>query len=812
MIAKVIVDVAANQTDRVFDYIVPDEFRETIAPGARVTVSFGPRKVQGFVTGLDEQSNYSSKKLKELENLIDLKPPLTKELLFLAEWIKNDTLSFHISVLKSMLPAAMRAKYDKKLTLVSKEMLSKLPETIKPFFEDGKTLDSWEEWRKKAAEDEKKDMMKAVRQELVEVTPLVKTNETKKKQLVVRSALSKEELKAVLDDFPSKAAKQKALLSYFYDNVQEDVRVVISELMEQAGVSRQTVQELVNKEYLLKEEQVVSRDPFEGRTFASSSPLPLMDEQEEALTPVIDSIVEERHTTFLLRGVTGSGKTEVYMQAIDQVIRKGKEAIVLVPEISLTPQMVTRFKERFGSRVAVLHSALSKGEKYDEWLKIREGKVDVAVGARSAIFAPFENLGIIIIDEEHETSYKQEETPRYHARQVAIKRGEIYNCPVILGSATPSLESYARAKKGVYHLLTMENRVNHVQMPEVTLVDMREELREGNRSMFSRELLEGIEARFKKKEQTVLFLNRRGYSTFIMCRDCGYVAQCPHCDISLTYHRYNQSLQCHYCGHSETIPSICPECQSDSIRFFGTGTQKVEEELLKLFPDLSVIRMDVDTTRKKGAHERLLKQFGEGKADVLLGTQMIAKGLDFPDITLVGVLAADSMLHLPDFRSAERTFQLLTQVSGRAGRHTKKGEVMVQTYTPDHYSIIDVKAHDYLSFFEKEMSVRRQGGYPPYYFLALIHVSDERLDQVISVSEKIASFLNRSLSKQTMVYGPVASAIPRIKDRYRYQCMVKYKVEPKLTEALQEIIKTYQGEMARTGLSITIDTNPYTML
>ncbi|PYZ93201.1 primosomal protein N' [Salipaludibacillus keqinensis] len=812
MIAKVIVDVAVNQTDRVFDYLVPAEFEDAIVPGMRVNVSFGPRKVQGFVLATDDHTDYDRGKLKPLAELIDLYPPLTEELLELSKWIKDDTLSFHISVLKSMLPAAMRAKYQKKLSLKSPEILNELPLSLQQFFKDDKEIENWDEWRKQANDEDKKQMMKAVKDGVLSVTPLVMTNETKKKQMVVFTEKTSQELAQASETLTARAEKQKKLLAYFSENLATHEKIPLVQLLDRAGVSRQTVQEMVKKGLLIKAEQVVDRDPYEGRTFEQSQPLTLMDEQQQALDPILSSLLEERHETFLLRGVTGSGKTEIYLQAIDYALKKGKEAIVLVPEISLTPQMVTRFKGRFGSRVAVLHSALSKGEKYDEWLKIREGKVDVAVGARSAIFAPFENLGIVIIDEEHETSYKQEEVPRYHARQVAIKRGQFYNCPVILGSATPSLESYARAQKGVYHLLTMEKRVNDVQMPQVSLVDMREELRNGNRSMFSNQLLSAIQDRKDKQEQTVLFLNRRGYSTFIMCRDCGYVAECPHCDISLTYHRSNQSLQCHYCGHIETIPSICPECSSDSIRFFGTGTQKVEEEILKIFPEIRVIRMDVDTTRRKGSHEKLLQQFGEGKGDILLGTQMIAKGLDFPNITLVGVLAADSMLHLPDFRSSERTFQLLTQVSGRAGRHEKTGEVLVQTYTPDHYSIMDVKSHDYLSFFDKEMNIRKQGGYPPYYFLVIIHVSDEQLDRVVSVTEKITGFLKNHLSTETMIYGPVASAIPRIKDRYRYQCMIKYKVEPKLTETLQEVIKTYQGEMARTGLAITIDTNPYMML
>ncbi|MBU9720402.1 MULTISPECIES: primosomal protein N' [Bacillaceae] len=806
MIAKVIVDVSTNQTDRLFDYLILDEYMDTVVPGLRVVVPFGPRKVQGFVIEISETSEYPLDKLKPIQELVDVKPPITKELLSLSEWLKNETLSHHISVLKVMLPAAMRAKYKKQLWLNT----SIATEESASFFRKKDAPIDWDEFQKKAKTMERKMMATFIKNNEVTVQPIVGTHETKKKRVAVKSAYTKAQLHDLLETLNKGAKKQRELIQFFINNNSNPIPVV--DLISEVKTSRSTIKSLVEKGILVEEEMELRRDPYEGREFTKSKPLPLTEEQGIVLQSISESLNNEIHRTFLLRGVTGSGKTEVYLQAIEKALSLGKEAIVLVPEISLTPQMVTRFKERFGSAVAVLHSALSKGEKYDEWKRISDKEVSVAVGARSAIFAPFENLGMIIIDEEHETSYKQEESPRYHARDVAIKRGEYYQCPVILGSATPSLESYARAKKGVYQLVTMEKRVNDVRMPVVTITDMREELRQGNRSMFSNGLLDAMKVRLERREQIVLFLNRRGYSTFIMCRDCGYVAECPHCDISLTYHRANQSLQCHYCGHVETVPSRCPDCEGESIRFFGSGTQKVEEELIKVLPNIRVIRMDVDTTRKKGSHEKLLEKFGKGEGDVLLGTQMIAKGLDFPNITLVGVLAADSMLHLPDFRSAERTFQLLTQVSGRAGRHEKPGEVIIQTYTPDHYSIQDVKQHDFVSFFQKEMMVRKQGGYPPYYYLTLIHVSDVDLTNVVAVTEKITNFLKGELSEDTMVYGPVASAIPRIKDRYRYQCMIKYKVEPKLTQTLQEIIKTYQGEMSRSNLSIVIDSNPYMML
>ncbi|MDG5788247.1 primosomal protein N' [Evansella sp. AB-P1] len=809
MIGKIIVDVATNQTDRLFDYLIPEEYIDTIRPGMRVIVPFGPRKVQGFVIEISDSSDFDIKKLKNIEELVDVEAPLTSELLSLSNWIKEKTLSFHIAVLKVMLPAAMRAKYKKEVKVNEDTPFDLLHPDIKQLFNNKDDSKDWDELLKNSTEIQKKLLLQCIKNEELRIEPRVGTKETKKKQMIIGPNMTEVELTSFIESLTKQGKKQREVVQYFIEN---NKPIPIVELMEKTETSRSTIRTLVEKEVLYQKEIEVRRDPYEGRVFKKTAPLPLTEEQSKAITPILDTLNKKQHQTFLLRGVTGSGKTEIYLQAIDKALSEGKEAIMLVPEISLTPQMVYRFKERFGSNVAVLHSALSTGEKYDEWRRIRDKKVKVAVGARSAIFAPFENIGMIIIDEEHETSYKQEESPRYHARDVAIERGRYYKCPVILGSATPSLESYARAQKNVYVLLTMEKRVNNVQLPSVSIIDMREELRNGNRSMFSEVLVESIQQRMERNEQIVLFLNRRGYSTFILCRDCGYIAECPHCDISLTYHRSSQSLQCHYCGHSETIPTRCPNCEGDSIRFFGSGTQKVEEELYKVFPQCRVIRMDVDTTRRKGSHEKLLEKFGNGEGDVLLGTQMIAKGLDFPNITLVGILAADSMLHIPDFRSAERSFQLLTQVSGRAGRHKKKGEVIVQTYTPDHYSIVDVKQHDYVSFFKKEMVLRKQGGYPPYYFLTIVHVSDTDLTKVVQVAEKICQFIKSKLSTESSIFGPVASAIPRIKDRYRYQCMIKYKVEPNLSKVLQEIIQTYQTEMSRSDLSIVIDTNPYMMM
>lgn len=800
-VAKVIVDVPANQTDRLFDYLIPEDWKRSVEAGMRVIVPFGPRKVQAFVVEVTDRTQIE--KLKEIDHILDPSPVLTKELVKLGFWLANETLCYAISAFQVMLPAAMKAKYKKQLQLIHGKSTSK--EIVELF--EGKQTIPWEQI------EANKLLLQACQKELkegnLELIYNVEDKGRKKRIRSIKPTRSDGELNNIINELSPQASKQREVLEYF---IKHRETIPMQDLLKKLQTTDSPIKSLVKKG-ILKEEMVeVYRDPFANKDFQKTEPFPLTTEQQNVIKPILSSLEMVRHTTFLMYGVTGSGKTEVYLQSIDQVLKKGKEAIVLVPEISLTPMMVNRFKGRFGDEVAVLHSGLSMGEKYDEWRKIKRKEVKVVVGARSAIFAPFENIGIIIIDEEHETSYKQEENPKYHARDVAKYRGAYHSCPVILGSATPTLESFARAQKGVYQLLTMKERMNKGALPATKIVDMREELREGNRSMFSKVLFENMQERIRKGEQIVLFLNRRGFSTFVMCRSCGYTIECPHCDISLTYHKRDHLLKCHYCMYELNMPANCPECQSEHIRFFGTGTQKVEEELTKVLPEARVIRMDVDTTRRKGAHEKLLNAFGEKKADILLGTQMIAKGLDFPDVTLVGILAADSMLHLPDLRASEKTFQLLTQVSGRAGRHHLPGEVVIQTYSPEHYSIELASKHDFDSFYEQEMSHRRNFRYPPYYYLTLVTISHPDIMQTVSITEKIAKFLKTNLSDQAIILGPVVSPIARIKDRYRYQCMVKYRNEPNLGKIMQQIIDRYQKETAKGSLQIQIDRNPYLLM
>ncbi|EAG5352778.1 primosomal protein N' [Listeria monocytogenes] len=794
-IAKVIVDVPAMQVDRPFDYYIPEDLEELIRPGMRVSVPFGNRKIQGFVIALGETEE--NPKLKGIDGVMDLAPVLNEELMELGDWLAEDTLSFRVSAYQAMLPAALRAKYEKYFLRLDEEN-----EELEQLFEGYETLD----WKVAEARGLLKQIGKWVREGSVEVVYQVKNKITSKKVRVVNCLKSPHQLAEIIEDMPKNAKAQSRVLAFFQAFEGNEITAV--ELKKQAETTDATIKKLVDLGLLSIQEKIVSRDPYENHQFEKSESLQLLPDQQTACEKIIAATDQE---TFLIHGVTGSGKTEIYLQTIEAKLKEGKEAIVLVPEISLTPQMVERFKSRFGSEVAVLHSALSSGEKYDEWRKIERKEARVVVGARSAVFAPFENLGIIIIDEEHEASYKQEDNPRYHARDVAIWRATKYQCPVVLGSATPSLESFARAKKGVYTLIELPSRVNDRAMPEVRVVDMREELRKENRTEFSTELLEKIKDRIAKKEQTVLMLNRRGYSSFVMCRDCGYVVECPNCDISLTYHQSSNQMKCHYCGHEERVPQKCPSCEGEHIRYFGTGTQKVEESLTKLIPEARVIRMDVDTTRTKGAHEKLLKSFRNHEADILLGTQMIAKGLDFPDITLVGVLNADTMLHLPDFRASERTFQLLTQVGGRAGRHERTGEVIVQSYNPEHYSIEFAKKHDFIGFYNHEMQLRKMGSYPPFYYLTMINVSDENEMKAIRTIQEMAQFLRGKLGPDAVILGPVPSTITRIKNKYRYQCIIKYKIEPNLKKELKTLITHYQKDQQK-GLTITIDVQPYVLM
>ena len=546
-------------------------------------------------------------------------------------------------------------------------------------------------------------------------------------------------------------------------------------------------------ESLIEEYRLVTKDiNKEKETFK------LTVEQQEAKNKILS---QTQSSVFLLHGVTGSGKTVVYMEIVEEMLNRGKDSIFLVPEISLTPQMVYHFKSRFGDEVAVLHSRLSEGEKYDEYRKIVEGKVHIVVGARSAVFAPFKNLGAIIIDEEHTTSYKQDNNPKYSAIEIAIERAKNNNAIVILGSATPSLETYARSIKGLYTLVELKHRVNTNNLPLVEIVDMSKEKHRG--SIFSSRLITEVNKRLEKHEQIILLLNRRGYSSFITCSNCGYTAKCPHCDITLTYHKTSNTLRCHYCGYADKMNDICPSCGEKAIKTLGTGTEKVEEEIKKVF-NARVIRMDLDTTSRKGSHEKIITAFKNHEYDILLGTQMIAKGLDFSNVTLVGVINADTSLMIPNYRSNEYTFQLLMQTAGRSGRGEKNGSVIIQTFNPEHYAITLASKHDYIDFFKQEMEVRRKLSYPPYYYLIYIKVIGKDYNKISIESNKIASILTREL-KNSKILGPTTCSVFKLNGLFRFGIIIKYKKEEKMEEVLQSLVNHYKGNQT---VKVDIDVNP----
>ncbi len=577
--------------------------------------------------------------------------------------------------------------------------------------------------------------------------------------------------------------------------VKEHSNVLRSDLNK---ISKSSVDTLIKKNVLTCYEKEVYR--LEDEHIVGSKKYELTSDQKKVVEEVLK---DKESTTYLLHGVTGSGKTEVYMEMIDYYLKLGKEAIVLVPEISLTPQMVNRFKNRFGSQIAVLHSALSDGEKYDEYRKIVRGEVKIVIGARSAIFAPLKNIGIIVIDEEHTSSYKQDHNPKYSAIDIAIKRSQYHQAKVILGSATPRLEEYARAKKNVYKLLTLEKRVNNKDLPKVEIVDMNEAIKK-SRSGFSLELIQAINETLERCEQVILLLNRRGYSSFISCSSCGYVEKCPNCDISLTYHKTSNTLRCHYCGYGTKLNKVCPECKEEGLKQLGTGTEKIEEEITKLFDKAKVVRMDFDTTSKKGAHEKIINDFKEKKYNILLGTQMIAKGLDFEDVTLVGVINADTSLNIPDFRSSEVTFQLLDQVAGRSGRKDKTGRVIIQTFNKDHYAIKYAKDHDYIGFYNTEMMIRRQLSYPPYYYITYVKISSKEYALASNEATKIGTLLRRKL-KDSIILGPSVCNVFKVNNTYRFGIIIKYKKEDQLYQTLEDVIDHYKSN---AKVKIDIDFNP----
>lgn len=639
-------------------------------------------------------------------------------------------------------------------------------------------------------------------------------NKVKEKNInVVYLNRSIDEIKDEIETNIIKSEKQKRILNFLINND----GITVQELEMYTDTTKTVIKTLEKNGFIEIVSQQVERNPLINKKVLQTNKLEFNDEQEYAYNKICENIDKSEFEEYLLYGITGSGKTEIYMQLIEKVIRKNKSAIVLVPEISLTPQMIDRFISRFGEEtISVLHSKLSIGERYDSWQNIKDGKTKVIIGARSAIFAPVNNLGIIIIDEEHDNSYKSEMNPRYNAKEIAEKMAKELNIPLLLGSATPDINTFYRANIGEMELLKLTKRANNSILPDVKIIDLRQELANGNRSMISMELYKSIKENIKNKKQTILFLNRRGFSTFVMCRDCGYTLKCKNCNISLTYHKKEEKMKCHYCGYQEDIVQICPNCGSKKIKYFGTGTQKLETEIKKIFPEATTIRMDVDTVNKKNSHEEILNKFKNENIDILIGTQMIVKGHHFPNVTLVGIIAADSSLNIDDYRAEERTFDIIVQVAGRAGREKEKGKVIVQTYNTDNYSIMCAKKQDYDLFYSSEIKIRKQLKYPPFCDIIMIGITGENEKEVINISNNIYNLLQKEFIKINIdsnnIIKPLPAPIDKIKNRFRWRIIIKSKATNELINVLNNILSKHYYENKNTKARIIVDINPMNLM
>lgn len=807
MIARVIVDQRSKQLDRVFDYLVPKELLGRIEIGSRVLVPFsaGNKEVEGFCLGFSEESD--SKRLKSIIRLANDASAFDEDMLNVIEWMHSKYLAPYLDIIHTIVPAGTSLKSKEWIILENKrEEKSEIRGNIIDILEENGGGMEYDTLKERCGKDVRNQVRAMVKDGALKKEYRQSVRVKEKTVRCVTLAVSKEEAANEAEKLRKKAPVQSKMLEILTD---ADIISAV-DLQKFTDGSASAISALVKKGFVKTLQQKYVRNPYRNRIFEKTEKMNPTPEQERAIKAITASIEKEEFKTYLLHGVTGSGKTEVFMQAIDFAVSKGKSAIMLVPEISLTPQMVSRFMSRFGSRIAIFHSALSMGERYDQWRRIKDGEADIVIGARSAVFAPLKNIGIIIMDEEHSDTYKSEMSPRYHARETAIFRAKISSAAVVLASATPSVESCYKARNGEYELLTMQSRYNNNKMPDIFISDMRSELARGNKSMLSGRLYREIAANLERGEQTILFLNRRGFSTFVSCRTCGYVPTCPNCNISLTYHKFGNVLKCHYCGYERENYTQCPECQSKYIRYFGGGTQKVEEEIKKLFPSASTIRMDMDTTGKKQSHEKILERFEKDKIDILIGTQMVAKGLDFENVTLVGVVTADTMLHINDYRSGERTFAMLEQVSGRAGRGEKEGRAVIQTYTPEHEAVSLVTTHDYNKFYESEIAERKLMWYPPFCEIIAVQFQGSDEKKVASSARRFVEFIGdiKEMGQKIQVLGPIPAYISKIKNKYRWQIIFKCEDDNKLGKKLMEAEMKCRNDKECEGISIVIDKAP----
>jgi primosomal protein N' (replication factor Y) len=804
-----IVEVAVGlPVPKTFHYRIPEKMRDSLQVGMRVLVPFKGRKVTGFAINLlDHPPEGIEETLREVDDLLDVTPLIDPQMLRFYRWISNYYLYPLGEVIKTGLPPGLHLKSELMLSLTQTGWEGLTHGGLEPvqekiFNEIGRHGKVTLKRIIKLFPEEvsRSHLFSWKRQGLIHIDAEVGGKEVKPKF---------EKMVAYRGGEPSKALseKQGELLKW----LEEKKEAPYSELSKRFKTTSKVIRSLQEASLIAICNREVLRD-LSARSELKPYPKPkLTPNQEAVLKEISEGICSKRFSPFLIHGVTGSGKTEVYLRAIEKVIHQGREAIILVPEISLTPQLLSRFRDRFGENLSLLHSGLGRGERYDQWRSIWEGRVKIALGARSAIFAPFRNIGIIIVDEEHEPTYKQEEKLKYHARDLAVVRAKQDEATLLLGSATPSLESFYNAQRGKFRLLSLPERIEGTFLPRGEVVDMK-----GEGALLSKKVREALQKNFEDKKQSLLFLNRRGFANFILCPDCGLTFKCPNCSVTLTYHLRERSLQCHYCDYRIPAPGDCPQCHGHRLRGMGIGTERLEQEISQLFPEAHVERMDRDTTSRRRSHQQILKRLESGKIDILVGTQMIVKGHDFPNVTFVGVVSADTSLHFPDFRSSERTFQLLTQVAGRAGRGEVSGKVAIQTFTPDHYSILKAKDHDFIGFYQEESQFRKALDYPPFSRLINFRITGNSEKRTKAAAEEMGrigqSLLKRRYEKALEVLGPSVAPFAKMKGKYRWQMLVKGKSSQLLHQFAQELALRLEDQTKGKGVSLDIDVDPIFIL
>ncbi|KAB3535235.1 primosomal protein N' [Alkaliphilus pronyensis] len=822
LIAQVIVDNSSYETDKLFDYLIPTQMVKAIQCGMRVLVPFGRgnKRLEGYILNIKEVEETGTS-LKEIIAPLDYKCILSQQQIKMIFWMKSKYLCKYIEAIHCIIPAGIVNKEKKKIKLIAenwkeKANLNTRQKSILEFLEVHAGAIDMDVLNK---EFPYKDCYQTVKTlangGLIEIIHYVTSRVKVKKEIYLKLNITKQQIEAIEPKL-KKAQKQLEVINYLMTSGEAKTKALQSHL----NISNAPIKALINKGYITTVEREQKRDPFSTATIEEFPKLKPSLEQQTIIDEISNSINNNKTESYLIHGITGSGKTEIYLQLMEEAKKLGKQGIVLVPEIALTPQTVERFRGRFKEGIAVFHSSLSEGERYDEWRRILEGKVNMVIGARSAVFSPFKNLGLIIIDEEHEGTYKSEQSPKYHTIDVAKYRGATENAVLVLGSATPSVESYYKAKTDDLKLVSLTKRAMTAKLPSIEIVDMKKELDEGNNKILSRRLRKLLKSNLPEKKQAILFLNRRGFSTFVSCKSCGYVIKCSHCDISLTFHMESKTLLCHYCGKELPAPKACPDCNSGLIKYFGAGTQKLEKVIQSYFPKASIARLDMDSTSKKGTHEKILNSFKRGNIDILIGTQMITKGLDFPNVTLVGIISIDSTLNLPDFRASEKTFQLITQVAGRAGRGLHEGNVILQTYDPQHFSIMTASKHDYISFYNEEIAIRKEFGYPPFNNLLAINFSGRNEEEVFQYSKQIYKIIKYILESkgikalQEVILGPNEAIIAKINEKYRYQIILKdIGVEYSLLKGIvKSIFIQHRKKYIPNSITVSIDINPYNLM